>query len=116
MPEILLNLRPANHLSPTILRKFLKIFNFLMPSLESASIQSLSVMSIAALYATNMTNGDSKLKSIDFVPCANSSTVLVIVESVDIREVVAIELQFSVKFVIKGTLLPFSNASRRALF
>jgi hypothetical protein len=42
--------------------------------------------------------------------------VLVIVDKTEMREVVAIELQLSVTPAISGTLLPFSNARRRALF
>jgi hypothetical protein len=38
------------------------------------------------------------------------------VERTEIREVVAMELQFSVTPGRRGTLAPFSNARRRALF
>jgi len=52
----------------------------------------------------------------DFIPSMKVSTVLVIVERREMRDVVAIELQFSVTPAIRGTLLPCSNARRRVLF
>jgi hypothetical protein len=113
--NVLLNSPQPNHLSPTILEKFLRILNFLSPSFESLSINSLSVTIAAALYSENATNGGSKLKSMDCVPSVKSSTVLVTVERTETRDVVAMELHFSVTPAIRGTLLPFSNARRRAL-
>jgi hypothetical protein len=38
------------------------------------------------------------------------------VERMELRDVVAMEMQFSVTPAIRGTLLPFSKARRRALF
>ena len=52
----------------------------------------------------------------DSVPCTNSSTVLVMVERSETRDGVAMRLQLSVTPAIRGTLLPSSNARRRALF
>jgi hypothetical protein len=111
-----LNSPQANHLSPTILKKFLRIFNFLIFSFQSLSINSLSVTITAALYTKNVTNGGRKLKSMDCVPSVKSSTILVMVERTEIRDVVAMKLQFSVASAVRGTLVPFSNARRRALF
>ena len=114
--NILLNSPQPNHLLPTILKKFLRILNFLSPSFESLSENILSVTIAAALYTKNVINGGRKLKSMDCVPIVKGSTVLVMVERTDRRVVVAMELQFSVTPAIRGTLLPFSNARRRALF
>jgi hypothetical protein len=114
--NVLPNLPQPNHLSPTILKKFLSILSVFNPSFELLSINSLSVTIAAALYTKNVTNGGSKLKSMECVPSVKRSIVLVMVERTDIRDVVAMELQFSVMPAIRGTLLPFSNARRRALF
>ena len=51
----------------------------------------------------------------DCVPRVRRSIVLVRVERMEVRDVVAMALQFCIAPAIKGTLLPFSNASRRAL-
>jgi hypothetical protein len=115
-PNVLLNTPQPSHLSPTILEEFLRILNFLSPSFELLSFNSLSVTIAAALYTENVTNGGSKLKSMDCVPSVKSSTVLIMVERTETRDVVAMELQFSVTPVIRRTLPPFSNALRRALF
>lgn len=116
LSNVLLYSPPLSHLSPTILKKFLRILNFLSPSFESLSINSRSITIAAALYTKNVTNGGRKLKSMDCVPSAKASTVPVIVERTEIRVVVETELQFSVTPAIRGTLLPFSNVRRRALF
>jgi hypothetical protein len=113
--NILLNSLQLNHLSPTIFKKFLRILNCFSPSFDLLSINSLSVTIAAALYTRNVTNGGSRLKSMDCVPSVKGSTVLVIVERTEIREIVAMELQFSVTPARRGTLAPFSNARRRAL-
>lgn len=51
----------------------------------------------------------------DRVPIVKSSTVLVMVERMQVRDVVASEFQFSVALAEKDTLVPFLNARRRAL-
>lgn len=116
MSDVGLNSPQPNHLFPTILRKSLRILNFLIFSSESLSICSLSVTIAAALYTKKVTNGGRELKSIDCVPIAKSSTTLVIAETTEIRDVVAIKLQLSFASEVGGTLVPFSNARRRALF
>lgn len=55
------------------------------------------------------------LKSMDCVPSMKGSTALVIVVRREMRDIVATGLQCSVAPVIKGALLPCSNARRRAL-
>lgn len=113
---VLLNSPQLNHLSPMIIKKFLRILNFLSPSFESLVVNSLSVTIAAALYTKNVTNGGRKLKSTYCVPSVKGSTVLVMVERAEMRDVVAMELQSSVPPVVRGILLPSSNARRRALF
>lgn len=51
----------------------------------------------------------------DCVPRVKGSIVLVRVERREIRDVVAMELQSSRPPAVRGILLPFSNARRRAL-
>ena len=114
--NVLLNSPQPNHLFPTTFKKFLRILNFFSPSFESLSVNNLSVTIAAALYTKNMINGGRKLRSMGCVPSTKGSTILVVVERTDRRDVVAMELQFSVTPVIRGTLLPSSNARRRALF
>lgn len=62
-----------------------------------------------------MTKGENELKSIARVPIVKSSTVLVMVEGIQVRDVVASEFQFSVALAEKDILAPISNARRRAL-
>jgi hypothetical protein len=56
------------------------------------------------------------LKSMDCSPSVKVSRVLLMVERTVIRDVVAIELQNSVTLALRGALLPFSKAKRRALY
>jgi len=105
-----------SHLSFMIPRKLLIIFNCFSPSFESRFIKSLSVTIAAALYTKNVTNGGRKSKLIDCLPAMKGSIAIVRSERREMRDVVAKELQSSVTPAIRGTLLPFSNASRRALF
>ncbi len=51
----------------------------------------------------------------DRVPTVKSLAVLVMVERMLMRDVVAREFQFSVALAEKDTLVPFSNARRRVL-
>jgi len=51
----------------------------------------------------------------DCVPIVKSSTVLVMVERMQMSDVVASEFQFSVALAEEDILAPFSNARRRAL-
>ena len=87
-----------------------------MDSTDVISSNNLSVISAAALYTKNAAIGGSKLKSISCVPNEKGSTMLNIVDREEMRDVVATELQVSVTPARRGTLLPFSNARRRALF
>ncbi len=85
-----------SHLFPTIFKKFLRTLNCCKLSLDWILINSLSVTISAALYTKNVINGGSKLNSIACVPDTKGSTVLVIVATTEMREVVASELQSSV--------------------
>lgn len=113
--NVLLHSLQHNHLSPAIPKKFLKILKFCRPSFEIVSISNLSVTIAAALYTKNMTNGGRKLKSIVSIPRLKGLTALIMAERTEIRDVFDMELQSSVTPAISGTLLPFSNAKRRAL-
>ncbi len=55
------------------------------------------------------------MKSIDRVPIVKGSTVLVMVERMNMSDSVASEFQFSVVLAEKDTLVPFLYARRRAL-
>ena len=85
-----------SHLFPTIFKNFLRTFSCCKLSFEWILINSLSVTISAALYTRNVINGGSKLNSIACVPDTKGSTVLVIVATTEMREVVASELQSSV--------------------
>jgi hypothetical protein len=62
-----------------------------------------------------VTNGGKWLKLMDRVPIVKGSTVLVMVEIMEMSDVVASESQFPVALYEKDNLVPFSNARRRVL-
>lgn len=72
-------------------------------------------MSFAALYIKKVTSGGNRSKSTDCAPVVKNKIILVTVQRMPIREVVASVLQFSFALAEKDALVPFSNASRRAL-
>jgi hypothetical protein len=69
----------------------------------------------AALYAKKVTSGGKRLRSMDRIPIVKSSTILVMVDWMQMSDVVVYEFQFLVALDEKDILLLFSNARRRAL-
>ena len=113
--DSLLNLPQPNHLSPTINKNFLKVFNLSRPSFESRSTSSLWVVIAAALNNIKMTKGGTQSSSIECAPVVKVSTELFMVERTHTSDVVATVLQSPLVPAVKDTFVPFSNASSRTL-